>query len=180
MENTALKISNNDQGWSRHINTFSYTNNKQHKVTRNHKVPSLSVHHLIRPRHQPVDLTVLFKAFNCVIASKTSIWQLYLSSAVKLTIRSTYEWTSTSLFLTEWRYRPDAGRTSKSDSKELSASGWYKGSSSTFKHNPHIHHHTPWNDNILVFIFGFIWGQYLCNEYHHKYFYMLIMEAYVV
>lgn len=54
------------------------------------------------------------------------ICQLYLWSAVKLTSRSTRDRTSTSLFLTEWSWRSDAGTTSKSDSMELSASGWSK------------------------------------------------------
>lgn len=48
---------------------------------------------------------------------------LYLCRALKLTSRSRWDWVWTSLFLTECSWRPDTGRTSKSDRREFSSSG---------------------------------------------------------
>lgn len=81
-----------------------------------------------------------FIAFYCVIARERHAWicELYLWRAVKLTSRSTCDRASTSLFLTEWSWSPDAGTTSKSDSKELSASGWSNAYISPFL-NIHTH-----------------------------------------
>lgn len=86
-----------------------------------------------------------FSAFYCVIARERHAWicELYLWRAVKLTSRSTCDRASTSLFLTEWSWSPDAGTTSKSDSKELSASGWSNAYISPFLHNTTIYPHTP-------------------------------------
>lgn len=94
---------------------------------------------------------------------------------MKLTSRSTCDWASTSLFLSEWSWSPDAGSTSKSDSKKLSASGW-SNAHTVYHHSCRtplfIYQHTPFKsqNNTLKMKYS------LVSTTDCKFIYMMIIQ----